>query len=96
MRHAILTCTVILTILILFKTMSVLAKESRGLNVVSVMDKRGKQVGLYKGSYALLIGISDYVSGWPDLESIAGELEKVESALVKKRIQGCKGPESDK
>jgi hypothetical protein len=41
----------------------------------------------YTGSYALLIGESDYTNGWPDLESIPGELQQVQSLL---KSQGFK------
>ena len=35
----------------------------------------------YANSHALLIGVSDYTNGWPDLESIPAELAQVRSAL---------------
>ena len=37
----------------------------------------------YAGSYALVVGMSDYApgTGWADLESVPGEVEKVERAL---------------
>ena len=41
----------------------------------------------YSGSYALLIGESDYSNGWPNLNSIPQELEKVETVL---KAQGFK------
>ena len=60
------------------------AQDTRGLRVVQVTTRRGKRVDLYKGSYALLIGVSDYTDGWPDLESIPGELDRLEAALRRK------------
>ncbi|MCH8077957.1 MAG: caspase family protein [SAR324 cluster bacterium] len=60
------------------------AQDTRGLRVVQVTTRRGKRVDLYKGSYALLIGVSDYTAGWPDLESIPGELDRLEAALRRK------------
>lgn len=90
MKRSIQILSVILTILVLCKSIPLLAKETRGLNVVSIMDKRGRQVVLYKGSYALLIGVSDYVSGWPDLESISHEIEQVETALTKNGFKTVK------
>jgi hypothetical protein len=53
----------------------------KGLKVVNIKDQQGKTVGHYTGSYALLIGVSDYTSGWPDLESIASELSGVQNQL---------------
>ncbi|MCZ6558662.1 MAG: SUMF1/EgtB/PvdO family nonheme iron enzyme [SAR324 cluster bacterium] len=55
--------------------------QSRGIRQVSVVTQQGKSVDLYKGSHALLIGVSDYTAGWPDLESIPGELAQLQSVL---------------
>jgi formylglycine-generating enzyme required for sulfatase activity len=71
-----------LFLLALFATSSVYAEE-RGL--VVVRDQAGKQVGLYRQSHALLVGISNYTAGWPDLESVPGELKQIERVL---RAQG--------
>lgn len=56
----------------------------RGLRGVNITDKTGKQVVMYDGSYALLIGVSNYTAGWPDLESVPGEIQELESVLTKK------------
>lgn len=56
------------------------ATESRGFTTVSLPDGGGK-VDFYERSYALVIGVSNYTSGWPDLESVPGELDRVERAL---------------
>lgn len=53
----------------------------KGVGTVILTDKTGAQIGLYKESHALLIGVSDYTAGWPDLESIPGELDKVQAVL---------------
>ena len=66
--------------LILLFTSSVIA--SRGIQV-SIKDKTGNVVGLYQESHALVIGVSDYTAGWPKLESIPGEMEKIETALLR-------------
>ncbi len=58
------------------------AENGRGIDIV-IRDKQGKQVGMYKGSHALIIGVSDYKAGWPDLENIPREIDKVEEALSK-------------
>ena len=44
-------------------------------------DRSGAPVGGYDRSYALLVGVSDYTAGWPDLESVAGEIAQVERVL---------------
>ncbi|MEK9943096.1 MAG: caspase family protein [Gammaproteobacteria bacterium] len=54
--------------------------ETRGLVVPS--PDTGEAVVEYRGSYALLIGASDYQDpAWPDLETVPGELDRVETAL---------------
>ncbi len=55
---------------------------SRGIQV-AVKDSSGQELPLYGGSYAILIGVSDYTAGWPDLRSIPGELDRVEKILRK-------------
>jgi len=46
-------------------------QEAKGLGEV-FRDRQGQEVGSYTRSYALLIGVSDYRGGWPDLESVPG------------------------
>jgi len=60
---------------------------SRGAATLQVHDSSGKTVGGYRGSYALVIGVSDYTQGWPDLNSIPAEMDKVEKVL---KTQGFK------
>jgi hypothetical protein len=57
------------------------AVAQRGIVPVSIKDTAGNQVGLYKGSYALIIGVSDYTEGWQDLESVPSEVNDLVSAL---------------
>ena len=57
------------------------AVAQRGIVPVPIKDKAGNQVGLYKGSYALIIGVSDYTEGWQDLESVPSEVNDLVSAL---------------
>jgi hypothetical protein len=49
-------------------------RVSRGVEVLAGADSGG---GWYAGSYALLIGVSDYTAGWTDLETVPEELEEV-------------------
>ncbi|MBW2709652.1 MAG: PEGA domain-containing protein, partial [Deltaproteobacteria bacterium] len=60
--------------------------QNKGIKVV-IADSSGQRVGLYEGSYALLIGISDYTAGWPDLGSVPGELDRVETVLKKQGFE---------
>lgn len=48
---------------------------------VAVKDAGGQTVGGYAGSYALLVGVSDYTAGWPKLESVPGEMAGLKKAL---------------
>jgi hypothetical protein len=57
------------------------AGAQRGIVPVSIKDKAGNQVGLYKGSYALIIGVSDYTNGWPNLPEVKKDLIAVGDAL---------------
>ncbi len=72
------------------------AENGRGIDIV-IKDSKGKQVGMYKGSHALVIGVSDYKAGWQDLESIPNEIDKVEDALNKQGFNIVKvmNPDSD-
>ena len=65
-------------------TLAMGAEDTRGIKKVVVRDREGRPVGLYKGSYALLVGVSDYTAGWPDLRSIPEELDTVEDALERR------------
>ncbi len=75
MRHLLIT----LTITALFCTTSFSA--TKGLRTVSIKDASGNQVGLYKKSHALIIGVADYTSGWPKLPGVTQETKQVEIAL---------------
>jgi len=56
------------------------AIDPRGMKVV-IRDKSGKEVGLYDNSYALVIGVSKYVSGWPELTGVKKDIEAVKKVL---------------
>ncbi len=55
---------------------------SAGRGLVAIRDNQGRQIGLYKGSYALLIGASRYTAGWPSLSTVPSEIAEVQAALV--------------
>jgi hypothetical protein len=71
-------------------------EQTKGIKV-AVKDTSGRQVSLYKESHALLIGISNYTAGWPNLESVPGEINKVEAALKSRGFHVIKvmDPNSD-
>ena len=53
----------------------------RGIKRVEIKTKSGETVGLYEESHALVIGVSDYTAGWPDLESVPDDIKAVSQAL---------------
>ena len=74
--------TVRLLVLSLFALLPAFSQgaQTKGIQVV-IKDSSGREVGLYKGSHALIIGVNDYTAGWPKLESVPGEIDGVEAAL---------------
>ncbi len=77
-------CIALAFVLVAFPAVSAFSQNA-GRNIVPVRVKKtdGSEVNtqLYRASRALLIGVSDYTAGWPDLESIPSELETVEDLL---------------
>ena len=49
-------------------TVPIFAAETRGVKRVEIKTAAGEAIGLYEQSHALVIGVSDYTAGWPDLE----------------------------
>lgn len=65
--------------------------ETRGITVKArKADGSTEQINLYRSSYALLVGESEYAAGWPRLESIPGELDQVEEVLAAHGFQTFK------
>ncbi len=62
------------------------AEEStgRGVEIVPILDAEGKQVGMYEGSFALVLGASDYTDNqaWGDLPSVINETDQIREALI--------------
>ncbi len=69
--------------LIFIVTVSVMiqASEERGLHIATIKDQAGQEVGLYQESHALVIGVSDYTGGWPDLPGVKKDVQIVKAAL---------------
>ena len=58
------------------------AISERGLQRLIIKDSNDKQVGLYKQSHALVIGVSDYQKrAWPDLSGVKTDIRAVKSVL---------------
>ena len=58
--------------------------ENRGIKIVA---ESGESVGHYENSYALVIGVSDYTNGWPDLNAVPSELADVEELLTQQNFK---------
>jgi len=65
----------------LFVSQALEAAQQKGIEVV-IKDRAGRKVGLYTGSYALLVGVSRYTAGWPILEGVPSEIDGIEKALI--------------
>ena len=55
--------------------------QERGSGIVNIKLQDGKQVRLYDKSYAIVIGVSDYVAGWSNLPGVKKDMEAVVRAL---------------
>ncbi len=67
-----------LIIFLLFVT--ILFPQERGMRI-TVITQDGKSIPLYSASYALVVGISDYTMGWPDLPNALKDAREVKTAL---------------
>ena len=57
-----------------------LCTAQRGVKRVVIKTQAGETVGLYEENHALVIGVSDYTAGWPDLESVVRDVDAVPPA----------------
>ena len=77
-------CALILIFLILPLSQALAEMEgvsTRGHKEFSILDKNGKKIWLYKESHALVVGISDYRKGWPDVPGIKNDIRAVAQVL---------------
>lgn len=72
-----------LMILVCESTLS--AQKGRGIQVVN--PKQMMPDKLYKGSYALVIGVSEYVGGWDSLPGVKSDVEAVKNVFEKHGFQ---------
>ena len=63
-------------------TGSLKAEITRAIRPVVLPNETGQQARLYQNSHALLIGISDYQNGWPDLPGVRKDMALVQEALA--------------
>lgn len=69
-------------ILLLILFASSVNAAQRGIQV-TVKSSSGKNIDLYKNSYALVVGIGDYSEGWDPLPGALKDVEEVAHALEK-------------
>jgi hypothetical protein len=56
--------------------------DTRGLKI-TVKTSDGADLQLYQSSYALIVGVSDYTNGWPDLPNAVSDATEVANELKK-------------
>ena len=71
----------IVSLLIAFVVLSAVAQD-RGIIPVQIKSQSGQEVFLYNESHALVVGVSDYNGGWPDLPGVRNDLILVKKTLV--------------
>lgn len=79
-HNKIFQVAVYLFLLLLNSDMS--AKDTRGFKQV-IKSKEGNVVASYHESHALLVGISDYTNGWPDLPNAVKDCQKIKNTLMR-------------
>jgi hypothetical protein len=57
------------------------AADQRAIRPVYLSKPNGQQTQLYQQSHALLVGVSDYRAGWPDLPGVRTDMALVQAAL---------------
>ena len=72
----------LLLLFLLFLVPTLLFAQNRAIRPVSLQIPNGGEVQLYQGSYALVIGVSDYQdNAWADLSSVSQDVDAVSEAL---------------
>lgn len=74
---------IVLAAVILFPYPAVAAQDSRGVAIIRIKDANGKDMNLYAESHALIIGVSNYTSGWPKLPGVREDVNAMRSLLGK-------------
>jgi hypothetical protein len=70
---------ILVTIALLFLIVPQLF-AGRGI-MIDIISESGEKILTYEKSYALLIGVSDYTNGWPDLPGVSSDIAKVADIL---------------
>jgi hypothetical protein len=59
------------------------SEEKRGFSSIKIRDSSGQEIDLYKGSYALIIGVSSYSNGWPKLQGAKKDIGELSRVLIR-------------
>jgi len=83
-------------LLLIFLFYTFLFSQERGREIV-VRTTEGETIKLYKECHALVIGVSDYQSGWPKLPNAAGDADEVGDLLASLgfEVKRVKNPTKD-
>lgn len=65
----------------------VLTSVISAASLVRIKDSKGTEVLSYSGSYALVIGNSDYTNGWWDLPGVKKDIEAIRKGLIAQGFQ---------
>ncbi len=71
----------IISFILLYPQIPEVAVASRGIEPILITNSQGQQVGLYKKSYALVIGACQYTNGWPRLSGVMEDVKLVTGIL---------------
>ncbi len=83
-KHLIFHPVMILCVaLYLIATGDLFSQTDRGMKTITVRIQQGKEIELYKDSYALVIGNGTYTNGWDPLEGALKDVKEVETVLKK-------------
>ena len=63
------------TLICLLLATATYAQTTRAIRPVVLTNEIGEQAQLYQNSHALLIGISDYQNGWPNLPGVRNDMD---------------------
>ena len=63
------------------------AQAERGLQISTITDAQGQEVILYKASYALVLGVSQYTHGWPKLPGVERDVAEIKRVLEAEGFQ---------
>jgi formylglycine-generating enzyme required for sulfatase activity/uncharacterized caspase-like protein len=56
---------------------------NRAIVPIPIYGNKGTPITIYKESHALIIGVSDYKGGWPQLPGVKGDIKAVKEILEK-------------